>query len=432
MSIYKDNKQNSSSLLNKINNLSLENSTKVSKKKQNKDNIKNSKFFQDSQSNGNIFQSFIPYNNYQNILPSETKLLPKNNTSEYSTLSTSHKTHTNTSNSKLNNIISNTIGLVNLGNTCYMNTCLQNLIHSKEFIYRLLAKKNLIDDEKTPISKEFYNLCEEIATTKKRAISPDDFKYIIGRGHPQLRGTGQFDTQEFCRILLEDINRELNEVEFMSEYKELSTTNKTKIECDKDFDNLFRSRENSIIVDSFYGQIINIFTCKCKFESYSFQKILDFPLLLPSKKDYANIKDLIADYFDEEEVKFSKKCENCKSKTVHKKIVRMSQPPNILILSLQRINERTKKKNNCEIEFSEELNLKKYIDEDCGHKSEYKYYLYGIGHHSGTINFGHYYANIKIDDKIWYEFNDSKVKEIGDKIDTKSNSVYVLFYKKRI
>ena len=75
MSIYKDNTQNSSSLLNKINNLSLENSTKVSKKKQNKDNIKNSKFFQDSQSNGNIFQSFIPYNNYQNILPSETKLL---------------------------------------------------------------------------------------------------------------------------------------------------------------------------------------------------------------------------------------------------------------------------------------------------------------------------------------------------------------------
>ena len=47
----------------------------------------------------------------------------------------------------------------------------------------------------------------------------------------------------------------------------------------------FKSRENSIIVDIFYNQIINIFTCSCGFESYSFQKLLDIPLLLPNK-DY--------------------------------------------------------------------------------------------------------------------------------------------------
>ena len=347
---------------------------------------------------------------------------------EYENNNYTNESPSSSINRELNSIITSTVGLSNLGNTCFMNTCLQNLIHSEDFIKRLLTKKSIIS-RLTPISYYFFNLCKEIANST-RAVSPNKLKEKFGQKHLLFAGYGQNDTQEFCRVLLEDMNNELNDVKKKKPYVELKTSGKTKIQCDKEFDENFRGRENSIIMDSFYGQIINIFTCKCGFKDYSFQKVLDLPLLLQTS-ELISIDDLLEDYFEEEEIKFETKCEKCAKKRVHKKEVKFSQPPNILILSLQRINNRTKRKNTCYVSFPEILDIKKFIDIDCGHANETQYVLYGIGNHSGTINFGHYYAYIKLNDKYWYEFNDSMVRRISGGINTRSNTVYTLFYKKR-
>ena len=117
-------------------------------------------------------------------------------------------------------------------------------------------------------------------------------------------------------------------------------------------------------------------------------------------------------------------------KKTHKKIIKFSQPPNILILSLQRINGRTEKKNNCLVKFPEFLDIKDYIDKDCGYINENIYELYGIGNHNGNINLGHYYAYIKLNGKKWYDFNDSKVNRYFKSEDSSSSS-YALFYKKK-
>ena len=329
-----------------------------------------------------------------------------------------------------NSIISSKVGLQNLGNTCFMNTCLQNLIHSEDFINRLLSKASYIKENsrKAPISSQFLNICFQMAKNPRGgSLNPIDFKTQFGKKHSLFRGCSQNDTQEFCRVLLQDMNVELNEVTRPMPYRELSTARKPKITCDKEFDDLFRGRESSIVMDSFYGQIINIFTCKCGLQTFSFQKVLDLPLLLQGGN--ASIYDLLNDYFEDETIQFETKCENCGSKTKHKKETRISRPPNILILSLQRINPRTKRKNNCKISFPEELNIKKYIDEEFLYYNSCKYSLFGVGNHYGTINFGHYYAYIKLNDKSWYEFNDSNVEEIRS-INTNSDTAYVLFYKK--
>ena len=57
-----------------------------------------------------------------------------------------------------------------------------------------------------------------------------------------------------------------------------------------------------------------------------------------------------------------------------------------------------------------------------------KYNLYSISNHSGSLNFGHYYAYSKVNSK-WHEFNDSSVSGIGS-VSTNSTTVYVLFYQK--
>ena len=329
---------------------------------------------------------------------------------------------------EISSITKSKIGLRNLGNTCFMNTCLQNLIHSELFIIKLFSKSSLLSS-KTKISKQFYSLCNEVSSCSSTSCSPYDFKSAFGSKHSMFSGYAQHDTQEFCRILLEDMNSELNEVLHPAPYKELSTLNKTKIECDKEFDEVFRKRENSLIMDVFYGQLINIFKCECNFETYSFEKILDLPLLLPKEKVSIDIKDLLKNYFECERIKFETKCENCKKKEWHTKEIKISQPPNILILSLQRQNPRTGTKNNSYVDFSDELDMSVYLDHECWNKNDAKYSLYGIGNHSGSIDFGHYYAYIKINNS-WYEFNDSSVSPYSKGTNNSSRSAYILFYKK--
>ena len=262
----------------------------------------------------------------------------------------SHKNLSNDDN-LIYKICTSAKGLENLGNTCFMNTCLQNLIHSEYFIKSLIYKKELISKKKTPVTYYFIKLLELIISSNNKEIdfvSPKDFKEIISTKHQRFRGYSQQDCQEFCRIILEDMNQELNEIEKPEPYKELSTLNKSKIECDKEFDETFKKRENSLIMDCFYSQIINIFKCECGFETYSFQKVLDFPLLLPKRTDNTvTIKQLLDEFFETEEIKFETKCEKCHKKKIHEKKIKISQPPNILILSLQRIDERKKKKNKC-------------------------------------------------------------------------------------
>lgn len=84
--------------------------------------------------------------------------------------------------------------------------------------------------------------------------------------------------------MLEDISMELNRVSIVPKYEELITKGKNKLELNHDFHELFLKRENSVVIDSFYGQICNTFSCvNCNFETYSFEKFLDIPILLSTK-----------------------------------------------------------------------------------------------------------------------------------------------------
>ena len=389
-----------------------------------KSDLKRQKTYKQNSKNSHSYNS-NDYNNYYN----------SNISSESQKKNFYYEDSYNNKKNSINeyeNIIKSRIGLYNLGNTCYMNSCLQNLIHCKFFIKKLVKineRKKITNN--TPITSEFFYLCHKISNKNEEIGNPTDFKKIFSTKHKEYKGHSQLDSQEFCRILLEDMNYELNEVKNKSEYKELSTDGKTKKQCDKEFDSLFKSRENSIIIDTFYGQIINIFTCKCNYETYSFQKVLDLPLLLPDGDKPISLNKLLDEYFEGDSIQFSSKCKKCGKKTEHKKEIRISQPSNVLILSFQRINERTQKKNVSEIKFSEKLSLKKYVERDCGFYNESQYELFGIIFHKGKINFGHYFTYIKIDERDWYEFNDSKVTYIGREINTTSSSVYALFYQKK-
>ena len=343
--------------------------------------------------------------------------------------------------SEISKITKSLTGFNNLGATCYMNSALQNIIHCKIFIEKIIDFKNSNNSSIKSITNSFLSLCSSLidnknndthkylsyATYSLSSISPSNFKSNFCLKHKDYM-RGQHDSIEFLRTLLDDMSKEININQNISAYKELTTEGKSKDEQNKEYHNFFISRENSLIIDIFYNQIINIFTCSCKFESYSFQKLLDIPLLLPNKKFKTDLSSLIKEYFKEEEIEWGTKCENCQKPGLkHFKKIKFSILNEIVIFSLQRFDPFLSMKNNLRVSFDEIIDLKDYCDIDL-YKENTKYRLCGTINHIGNINYGHYYTYIRIDD-IWYEFNDSIVKKIIN-MDYDNSSVCVLFYEK--
>ena len=66
--------------------------------------------------------------------------------------------------------------------------------------------------------------------------------------------------------------------------------------------------ENFIITDLFYKQMINIFTFKSGCESYSFQKLLDIPILIQNGIREINLYNLIEMFNNEIRVNLDINC----------------------------------------------------------------------------------------------------------------------------
>jgi len=264
------------------------------------------------------------------------------------------------------------VGFKNLGNTCFMNTSLQCILHCDVFISQFLKYCDLKKPLRpTPISNSLLNLIESYSkASDKSAISPDELKKAVARKHHIYSGFSQQDSQEFIRKLLDEISQELNLVTDKKPYKILNANNEqeNKNKLSSEYDKIFRDRENSIIVDTFYGQSISIFSClDCNYESYSFEKFLDIPLLLEESYNNQDLEKLLGKYFESENIQWESPCDNkaCKRKSMHKKKLRLSGLPDVLILSLQRYNNRLRRKNNSKVNFKEEIDLKEYTDSAC-------------------------------------------------------------------
>ena len=99
----------------------------------------------------------------------------------------------------------------------------------------------------------------------------------------------------------------------------------------------------------------------------AFLKFYEFStLLVPTGINNTNVKldDLLNDYFKTANSEFKTVYIYCKKICVHKKEIKINKLPDILILSIQRIDYNKNIKNNLEIQFCDSLNMDKFFDLD--------------------------------------------------------------------
>ena len=105
--------------------------------------------------------------------------------------------------------------------------------------------------------------------------------------------------------------------------------------------------------------------------------------------------------------------------------------PKYLIIQLKKFENKAnffnyvnEKKKDVYIKYPiTNLNLSDFIENE--EQKKYRYDLYAVIQHHGTINEEHYTAIININDN-WVVYNDSKLYGISNPV---TNDAYILFYK---
>ena len=141
-------------------------------------------------------------------------------------------------------------GLVNLGNTCYMNSALQCLSHTSLLRDYFLSKEFLRDVNLNSaalhhgmdgrLAAVYYELLCQLwvqpLSATMAAVTPSNFKKLIGQFQQQFRGNAQQDSQEFLGFLLQGLSDDLNKRDTPKPYiaaREISNSRSDKMIADE-------------------------------------------------------------------------------------------------------------------------------------------------------------------------------------------------------
>jgi len=322
-------------------------------------------------------------------------------------------------------------GLCNLGNTCYINSCLQILSHSYELheivnIINTNTDSNTNSNNKKLILQEWTSL-KDLMWSKNCVISPNRFLNAIQhiatiKDRELFSGYAQNDLPEFLIFLFDCFHEALErKVSITINGNSENNIDELAKKCYTMIKTMY-SDSYSEIIDLFFGIHVSLIISNSSTDPKEILSITPEPfsiINLPIPHSSSNNQEFsIYDCFDlytqpefleGENAWFN---ETTNSKENVNKCIKFWSLPNILIVDFKRFNNANKKLNNIIRTPLLGLDLSKYV---VGYnKDKYIYELFGICNHHGECLGGHYSAYVKNSNQKWYDFNDTNVNEISE------------------
>ncbi|WWD20590.1 hypothetical protein CI109_105066 [Kwoniella shandongensis] len=358
-----------------------------------------------------------------------------------------------------NDVVLGLTGLKNLGNTCYMNSTLQCLSATYPFTSFFLdgSYKRSINvynplGTKGNLANAFAELLKALWKEDYTFLSPVTFRKNIITFAQQFSGTDQHDSQEFLSFVLDGLHEDLNRVKHKPPPVEMTPEREAALETlppevasQKEWD-IYKMRNDSFIVDLFQGQYRNRLEClTCHKTSTTYDTFMYMSLPVPAGKTKVVVQELIDEFVKSEVMEHEDawNCPRCKVPRRASKTLTISRLPPVLLIQLKRFTTQNGvfwDKSETPVIFPVKgLDLTRYVpyrhptgkedlDDPRTQIGPFRYDLYGVSNHMGTLSSGHYTAYVK-SSKGWMYCEDSRISKAQER-DVVSRPAYILFYKR--
>mmetsp|Transcript_23551 Transcript_23551/g.55907 ORF Transcript_23551/g.55907 Transcript_23551/m.55907 type:complete len:513 (+) Transcript_23551:74-1612(+) len=354
------------------------------------------------------------------------------------------------------------VGLVNMGNTCFMNAGLQCLSHIEPISAYFLTGKYA--EELNPnnpfgtgghLAKGFAKLQEMLWQKRSRTHSPSQLYGTLSKFARHLfRDSDQQDAQELLAYLLDGLHEDLNlvQVERKDHRKKESEPKVDSDEEDERMAQLEREkgeeyvaaltwmkhlmRHKSVLVDLFQGQLRSRLTCNtCGHQSKTFDPYLY--IALPVHYGMNSLQDALMHFLKEEHLTGDERwrCPKCKKRVDSVKKIDLWKLPPVLLVHLKRFEFDTStcrfKKINVRLRTPLSIDLSSYVSSQ--QKGSLVYDVIAVANHIGHAGRGHYTAICRHHlHNRFYHFNDTDVHEVrADDNEVITREAYLLFLMRR-